>query len=484
MSGRVARGISVTSLAEMVNFLINLGSTAILARILTPEDYGLIAMVFVIVTFISTFKDMGLSMATVQRKDITHEQVSTLFWINLGIGFLLGGLIALSAPLISMFYDEPRLTEIVLIFSVLPIVGGMLLQQSALLKRRMRFKAMAIGRTAGTAGAFSIAIILAYMGAGYWALVVFQVTRVVIDCAIEWFLTGWIPGLPSKAEGIKSMLAFGVGFSGFNFTEHVVRKADNVLVGWKLGAAQLGFYSKAYELMIRPINMLFVSLNPVMFSSLSRLADEPEKFSSTYKTVLEMVCLVMMPSILFLLVDADLVIGILLGDQWDRAATLFAILGFEGLALPIAVSCRWLYVSQGKSGALFRWGVINSAITLLAVIIGINFGVEGVALGVAGSGVLVRSPLLFWLVTREGPIKMKDLYGATFLPLLSGGLGALAVYFFRGLVELTPLLELAASGGVMLGVSLLVLMLFPAGRRNLKQLRRLKAVLTGRGAAG
>ena len=250
--------------------------------------------------------------------------------------------------------------------------------------------------------------------------------------------------------------------------------------GWKLGAGPLGYYTKAYELLIRPINMLFHALNPVMYTSLSRLVTEPDRYRFVFKSILSKVALVMIPGMFLLIAISDMVINTVLGDQWTPAIRLFAILGFEGLVEPIMVAVRWLYVSQGRGGEMLRWGMLNSGITLTAIFVGIFFGVQGVAIAISGSGLFIRSPLLFWMAGRKGPVGMKDIYGTLVSPLLAGVAGFASVLAFRGYYDFPAGVEFLASVLLMGVVVLAVMLILPDGRTNLRQLLRVKEILSGK----
>ena len=216
LKGRSVRGGAVTMAAQGVTFFIRMGSTMVLARLLTPQDFGLIAMVTAVTGFVVMFKDMGLSMATVQKAEINHGQISTLFWINvvLSLGVML--VTAALAPAIAWFYGEPRLTWITLALAGAFVFGGLTVQHQALLRRSMRFGTLALIGIIGMLVGIVAAIIAAWYGAGYWALVIMQLSGAIAGAIAVWVACGWRPSLPVRCSGVREMLAFGGNLTGFN----------------------------------------------------------------------------------------------------------------------------------------------------------------------------------------------------------------------------------------------------------------------------
>ena len=236
--GRLSvRGGAATVSAQFIrSFVIALASTAILARLLTPEDFGLLAMVAGFTNFLARFKDLGLAMATVQRKEINQGQVSTLFWVNAGLGILVTLLTAAVAPLVAWFYGEPRLVTIMLALAVAFVFGGLMVQHQALLQRQMKFTALAVVQIASTAIGAIAGVVTALFGAGYWALVIMQLVAAVVMALGMWLVCGWRPGRPMRGVGVRSMLAFGGNLTGANLLAYLIRNLDNILIGWCWGA--------------------------------------------------------------------------------------------------------------------------------------------------------------------------------------------------------------------------------------------------------
>src|SRR6516165_6541849 len=206
---RSLRGVSVTLTSQSTQFLLQLISTVVLARLLTPADFGLVAMVTAITGMGQAFADLGLSEATIQRQEIKHDQVSTLFWINVAIGLGLTLVTAALSPVLAWFYREPRLKDIAFVVSLTFLIGGLRVQHNALLKRQMRYVSLAFRDVVSWVIAVPVAVTMAWRGAGYWAIVSIPLTLNFTQMALSWLMVGWIPGLPRREAEVRSLLTFG-----------------------------------------------------------------------------------------------------------------------------------------------------------------------------------------------------------------------------------------------------------------------------------
>ncbi len=240
LKGRSVRGGAVTMAAQICKFVLQMGSTVVLARLLVPEDYGLIGMVTVIINFAGLFKDLGLSTATIQKAEINHKQVSTLFWINFVISCATALVVAALAPVVASFYKEPRLTWITLALASSFIFSGLTVQHQALLRRRMSFTSLAKIEIISMLVGVVTAMISAWYGLGYWALVLMQIATSIANAVGVWVACSWRPGVPLRHSGISSMLAFGGNMTGFNIVNYFSRNLDNILIGQYWGSATVG----------------------------------------------------------------------------------------------------------------------------------------------------------------------------------------------------------------------------------------------------
>ena len=405
---RSVRGGAATLAGQGALFMLQMGATVVLARLLTPADFGLLAMVTAVTGFLMMFKDMGLSMATVQQAEITHEQVSTLFWVNVvvSVGIMLAT--AALAPALAWFYDEPRLTWVTMALAMGIVRGGLTMLPQALLRRQMRFGALAIIQVSATTFGIGCAITAAVLGAGYWSLVVLQLGTALGNAVLVWGVCRWIPGRPVRGAGARAMVAFGGHLTGFNVTNYFARNLDKVLIGWWWKAGPLGLYSKAYGLLMLPLRQLNMPLAAVAIPALSRLQDEPARYRNYYYKALTLLAMVTMPGVMFLVVMSEEVVLLVLGDQWLGAAPVFSILGLAALYQPVLSSVGWVYVSTGRTDRMFKWGVIASTVTALAVAVGVPFGIEGVAAAYVSCSAALFVPGL-WYACKPSPVSLRGI---------------------------------------------------------------------------
>src|SRR5438445_7332212 len=249
LGSRTARGGAVTLAAQLLKFLISTISTIVLARLLTPLDYGLIGMVAIVVNFVGMFPFLGLSMATMRWSKFNHQQVSTVFWVNVGMSAAIMLLTIASAPLIAWFYKEPRLIGITIGYAISILLTGLYIQHEAILSRQMRFTAIAIVEIVAHAIGFGLAIIAASRGARYWSLVINQLVMTLVTVIGVWIVCRWRPGLPVRRSGVRTILSYGGNLTGYNVMTYLARNLDNALIGKFWGGYQLGLYSRAYQML-------------------------------------------------------------------------------------------------------------------------------------------------------------------------------------------------------------------------------------------
>ena len=394
LRGRSVRGGVVSVTSQGAQFLIQSVATVVLARLLTPADFGLVAMVSTVTGLGQAFADLGLSEATIQRKEINHDQVSALFWINVAIGVGLTLITVASAPVFARFYRDSRLVNITLLVSLTFLIGGLRVQPDAILKRQMRFSSLAIRDVASYLVAVPIAIMMALRGAGYWALVALPLILNLTAMALSWLMVNWRPGLPRRGAQVGSMVVFGGNVAASYFIGSVCRSADNVLIGRYMGASPLGLYSRAYNLLMLPVRQLSGPAGSVAVPAFSRTQDEPERFARFYLRTINLILWISAPVFGFLIVAAQPVIVLVLGDQWREAAPVFQILAISALGQLFFDSTIWLFVSRGQSQQLLKILLIISPIIVAGYVIGLPFGIKGVAL----SGSLVLLGILPWML--------------------------------------------------------------------------------------
>jgi PST family polysaccharide transporter len=459
----------ITMLSHGVTFSLRIGSTIVLARLLTPKDYGLIAMVTSITNFVMMLKDMGLSTATIQKAEINHSQVSTLFWLNVAVGFGLFVITVGLAPIIAWFYGDQRLIWITLALSSVFLFAGLNVQHQALLRRQMRFGTLAMVEIIALIIGIATAIIAAHYRAGYWALILMQLATSVSSVIGIWVACKWRPGWPVRRSRVRSMVHFGLNITGFNIVNYFSRNLDNVLIGRFCGPGVLGLYSRAYSLLLWPIDYIRIPLTLVAMPALSRIQKDLVRYRSYCTKLASLLALVSMPLTIFLAVCSDNVVRILLGDKWSGASILFKIMAIIGFIQTPAGVRSVVVVSLGQSGRYLKFGLFNSIATVASFIIGLPWGAVGVATSYAIVNYLILIPSL-WYCFRFSPITTVVFLQAVLRPTIASlcmGAAIFPVYLF--LANQPDIVVVGACFLIGLLAYLLVLVLIPGGVQTLRE---------------
>ena len=416
--------------SQTLSLSITLVRAAILARLLSPDDYGVFTMVIIIISFALIFKDLGLSTATIREKEITHEQVSNLFWINTLLGFLSMVVVIVLAPGIVWFYDDSRLASIALVLSVAFLFGGLAVQHQALLRRQMQFGQIAVITICAGLASSMLGILIAWFQYGYWALIWMEVSRSFFLMIGFWCFTKWIPGLPSKRAGTKRFLKIGFDVAGLNAFSTITQNLDKIIAGRIANASLLGLYSKGNQvpnLISGQFRMAFFS---VALPALSSLQKEQERFAKYYYDFLNLICWVTMPFAVMLFVFADEIIQLYFGPKWIDAAIFMKIFAIHSLIMPAVTTLDQIPLALGHSRRYLLGGVVRSIGTIVCVVIGaVLYGVIGVAIGVSIANLITFIPFAR-LCVKDSPVTIKDYLKTLYIPLLTSiGIGGIAYWY-------------------------------------------------------
>ena len=456
LKGHTISSGAVTMSAQGAKFFLNLVSTMILARLLNPRDFGLVAMVMTVTGFLRVFKDAGLSIATVQRERITHAQVSNLFWVNVAVSALCSLIVAAAAPVIARFYHNPHLIGVTLILSTTFIISGSTVQHQALLKRQMRFKALALIEVGSMAIGVLVGVAMAVLGYRYWSLVGSSLSMEIAGLLLTWSVSRWRPALPTRRSGIGPLLSFGAHRTAGDLLTALARGSDILLIGRFYGAGSVGLYSRASALLMRPLEQFLGPINAVFVPALSRLQSQPERYRSTFLRLYEAIALTAFFFTSLLLALAHPLTLVLLGPKWGQAAVIFGGFTVAALCIPLANASTWLLTSQGRGRDILIAQSINSCAVVFSFVAGLPYGPVGVAIAFSVSSLVVRVPLWYFMVGRRGPVRTSDLWGVLFrhLPVW------IVVFFVTWLtlilaVSLSPLAQLlvCAPAGLLAGAA-------------------------------
>jgi O-antigen/teichoic acid export membrane protein len=480
---RALRGGFAKLCGQAGSFVFRLAFVVGLARLLDPRDFGLVAMVTAVTGVYGMFTAAGLSSATVQKGDVTVDQISTLFWINILIGAFLALLCLVTAPALVAFYGEPRLFWVTVVMASGFLVNAAGVQHQALLQRELRYVAVTVIEALSQVASISIGIGLALAGLGYWALVGAALSASAVSTAGAWVAVRWIPGWPRRNAGIRGMLHFGGTVTLNSLISYASYNLEKVLLGRIWGADALGLYGRAFLLISVPTEYLNAAVGGVAFSALSRLQDDPGRLRRCFLKGYTLTVSMTLPMTIFCGLFAEEIISLLLGPSWTQAAAVFRLLAPTVLIFGMINPMSWLLLSTGLQGRSLKIALAIAPVVVTAYLIGLPYGPSGVAAAYSAAMALWLTPHIVWCL-RGTVISLRDVLEAIFRPIASGcvaGLCVLAFQFYAGAC-FGPLARLA-FGGVLMSAVYVCVLLFVLGQRGfyLDLLRDLKR---SRGAEG
>lgn len=474
---KTIRGGFARLAAQAANFLLRMVSLMVLARLLGPKDFGLVGMVTVFTGVLTLFRDFGLSSAAIQRAEVTDEQISTLFWINLSVGALLGLLSIAMAPFIAAFYREPRLVGVTTALAAGFLFNAAGVQHGVLLQRQMRFTALAVINTVGLVFGTAIAVIGAMAGYGYWSLVAMALATPLISTIGFWLCAAWVPGIPHRRAGIRSMMRFGGIVTLNGLVLYVANNLEKVLLGRFWGVDALGIYGRTYQLVNIPTDNLNSAAGEVAFAALSRLQHDHGRLRSYFLKGYSLVLAMTVPITVACALFADDIVFVLLGPKWMAAVPILRLLAPTIFVFAIANPLGWLMFSLGLVERSLKIGLVIAPLMVFGYVLGLPYGPKGVAFAYSSVMILWITPAVAWCVHGTA-ISVRDILFTASRPLTSsivaGGL-TFGVRFLYGHL-FSPVPRLALESTVLLLLFFGVL-LFVAGQKSLylNLLRELKA---------
>jgi O-antigen/teichoic acid export membrane protein len=451
------RGGAAAVFSQGVGMALQIVTTVVLARLLSPTDYGLQAMVVTLTGFFSLFKDAGLSVATVQRETLTHEQISTLFWINTVLGAFLMMVVAAAGPILVVTAASATVF----------FLNSLAVQHRALLDRSMRFTTSAKIEILSSVVGTVVAIVMAALGCGYWSLIVQTLSLYVVGTAAAWIVMPWIPGKPHWTPELRSMVRFGGTVTLNSFVVYLAYNTEKILLGRFWGSASLGLYGRAYQLSNLPVQQLTGSVGSVAFPMLSRLQSDPQRLRRSYLKSHSLVVSLTVPVVICCALFADEIVSTVLGPKWTGTAAILRLLSPTVLVFALMNPLSWLLRATGRVERSLKIALFIAPVVILGVLAGLRHGPTGVAMGYSTAMVLLVGPLVAWAKHGTG-VTTADYWDCIKRPLIAGALGGAAGWLFRfachGVLAPIPLLlmEVTVSFGVYA-----LLLLFVMGQKDL-----------------
>jgi len=359
---------------------------------LLPEDFGLVGMVFVFSGVIGMFSELGLGAAVIQRKDVTEEHLSSVFWANVVTGLGLTILMCGLAPGIAYFYGEKPLIPITMALGTRFFISSFGIVQRTLFTKHLELKKIAVVEVVSMGVAGGVAILLAFKGVGVWTLVIHSILISTITVALFWLWSDWRPRWLFKWNRMKELFGFSFNLLGFRFVNYFNRNLDNLLIGKFLGSSALGYYDRAYQLMLFPLENISGVLSRVLFPAFSAIQDDLPKLRQVYLRATRYISVITFPMMMGLFVVAPEFIRVVFGSRWEPSIFLLQVLCLIGLEQSISNTVGWIYLSQGRTDVMFKWGIFAVGVVAASFFIGIQWGVGGVAVAYAVANYLLTLP--------------------------------------------------------------------------------------------
>lgn len=396
----VLRGLKWSAIIVFANQISRMATSLVLVRLLQPDDYGLAGMALIFAGLVMALSDVGLGTGLVQRPSISERDRSTVFWTGAAIGVVLVTVgIAISGALAS-FFHEPEVRTLFIAVSISFMFPALQTVPAALLQRSMDFRAITIRSVGASAGASIVGIVGALIGWGAWALIAYQLALGFLSTVLLWTTVHWRPRFMFSRESLRNLGGFGIKLFGARSLEYVQGNADNILVGRYLGASALGLYSVAYNVILLPLERLFVPLQSTLFPAFSRIQDDRERLAAVWLRIVRVVAALVVPAMLGLIVIAPDFVSVVLGDHWNGCVRVVQLLALVTMMMGFTAVGERTLLARGLAGMLLRISALRCVLAVAAFVAGLHWGIVGIAFFYTVSALPVQSYVVY-LSTRE-----------------------------------------------------------------------------------
>ena len=390
--------------------LIRFVTMIIMVRILTPESFGLLAMAMVVTGFVDKFRNLGFIQVIIQRKELSEELLSSLFYVILAIACLMAAGVTALSPVFSWVYGEPQVAPIIAVLSLTFIISALARVQLSLLTREMAFRRLAVITTAGAVLMDFITILLALCGWGVWSLVWGSLVGSSVRMILLYVACPWRPQLLFRWSEVRGCLAFGLNLTGYSMFNYFARNADKFIIGAFLGAVPLGFYSTAARFLRLPQDAISRVLGRVLFPAFSKMQSDDARLKSVYLRSCGAIAIISFPMMLGLLVTARPFVEVVLGAQWLPSVPLLIVLSLVGLVQSVQMTVEQLFMAKGRADWMFRWGIVSGIFLICGLAAGVPWGILGVTVAYALATLVLLIPS-FWIPFKlvEG-LNLRELF--------------------------------------------------------------------------
>lgn len=431
----------------------------ILARLLDPSAYGVVAMALVVTSFFNVFGDLGLGAALIQRPSLTEEQRSSAFWVTVAasVVLLLAGIL-LARPM-AAFYRTPQVAPVIVALSFTAVLTALSAVQKALLTREMDFRSLEVRQMVATGIAAVVAIGLALSGAGVWAIVAQSVVFALVGTLLLWRAATWRPRLLVSRAAIRDLGGFGVHVTGTQMLFFFNRNIDTLLIGRVLGTAALGAYNIAYQLMMLPLNQVAGIVADVLLPAFARLQHDHAALRESWLRAVRLTAVLVAPMMIGMVVIAPLAVPVVLGDQWLAVIPVVQALAWVGLHQSLQRYNSGVLQAVDRTRPLLRFSIVSCVVSVVAFVAGLPWGITGVAVAYLIASLLV-APWYLIVTARAVGLPVRRFLAAPARPIAAAlvmGAGVLALRLGLGTHGVAALAACVAAGALLYAVALRLL---------------------------
>lgn len=456
-ASRSARGGGLIAIGSIATMVVQFLSVTILSRLLTPDDFGLIAIVTVFLTLGNLLRDFGLPLAGLQVSKLDHQQASNLFWMSVAVTAVVASALALSTPLLVATFGEPRLANVVPMMASVVFIGGVTAQLQVQLARQMRFGVLVATDVGAQIVGLAVAVWLALTGAQYWALIAQALITASLTLITRWIATRWSPAWFRRGYGSRGLLSTGVNYGLAQLLTFVQANIATLIIGAQLGTTALGYYNRAYQLLTAPAARL---LDPMTQVAVTALNGVKSVYGNPEAALLKIQFIVGLPIVWMFAVAGALsseLVQTFLGAQWSPAAPVFQVLAIGGAIWVFNHVSYWAFVAFEKSRELLRYNLVSKPIAIAAICVGTYFGIVGAAWGYV-IAMAISWPLNLWWLSRTARLKASVFLRNGMVLLASGGVAAASVYAFGAATEGWTLLATLPMGAALAGIIMILVL--------------------------
>ncbi|WP_138497542.1 lipopolysaccharide biosynthesis protein [Nostoc sp. PA-18-2419] len=452
---KAVKGVFWSALDSWGRQVIALGIFFILARLLGPETFGLVALSTIFLNFLQIFLDQGLSQAIVQRQEIEKEHLDTAFWTNLGVSGLAAILSIACAGLIGDLFKEPQITPIIRYLSLGFLISGFSSVQEAIFQRKLAFKSLAIRSLVAVIIGGIVGVTMAFMGFGVWSLVGQQLTNSFAQVLVLWWVSDWRPGFRFSSQHFKELFAFGVNVMGMNLFNFLNRRSDDFLIGYFLGSTALGYYSVAYRLLLNLTQLLTVIVSKVSLTTFSKLQEEPERLRSALYKGIQLTSLITFPGFMGTVILAPEIVLVIFGEKWSPSIPVMQVLNLMGIIYAYFYFNAPVIMAVGKPFWKLALDFVQAVCNVIVFALSVKWGIVAVAAAYVLRSYLM-APLDIWVVWKLIHIDVRTYLRQGSIPLVGTIIMLIAIfivkYFLSTLISSSALLVLCIFVGIIVYV--------------------------------